>query len=226
MRFEHTPQQPSSDPRDFGRRLEHWIESGVWPEGGLLPTRDELTRIFGSAELEYTREVIDGLHRRGILIIRPEDGRLVIGVKGGALNSSTLETTEGNPGPDYERWRLVNEARKALLTQAARLAATRASDDIVMELRHLLEHPEIGESVETAATGGEDAFEREVVVAAGNDLMVRIYDRLMILEATTRVNEGIEAARTENLTRARREVLTAIAARQPTAAALLADRIL
>ncbi|MEZ2372892.1 FadR/GntR family transcriptional regulator [Arthrobacter sp. RCC_34] len=232
MRSEHTPQKPLPVPDDFGTKLEHWIDSGVWPEGGLLPTRDELAMIFGASDLDHAHEVLDGLHRRGILTTRPEDGRVVIGVKGGAQDSSTLAASQGTPGPDGDRWHLVSETRRALLTQAARLAATRASTDRLARLSGLLtggaertdDAEDTGLRGEHRGAGRED-FEREVIVASGNDLMLRIYDRLMILEAMTQTAETATTIDSARIQFARRELLRAITTRQPKAAALLADRI-
>lgn len=195
----------------------------MWPEGGPLPTRDELAHIFGTKELEHAHEVIDGLHDRGILATRPEDGRLVIGAKGGVQKGSPLPATHGLPGPDHERWRIVNETRKALLSQGARMAATRASVESLAKLCSLLPVDISGPAREADDAGG--GFEREVVAASGNDLMLRIYDRLVILELTTRVKETPRENGDARLAFARRELLTAITARQPQAAALLADRI-
>lgn len=236
MRFEHTPQKPLPVPDDFGTKLEHWIDSGVWPEGGLLPTHEELAMIFGASELEHAHEVLEGLHRRGILTTRPEDGRMVIGVKGNEQNSSTLAATQGRPGPDDDRWHLVSETRRALLTQAARLAATRASSECLVRMSRLLtdEAERTGDDAaetEEADLPGEhlgsvrEDFEREVIVASGNDLMLRIYDRLMILEAMTRAAEATPPIGSTRIQFARRELLRAITAHQPKAAALLADRI-
>lgn len=221
MRSEHTPQQPFSVQHDFGTRLEHWIDSGVWPEGGLLPTREELALIFGRTELDHAHEVLDGLHRRGILAVRPEDGRMVVSVRGNHQDASTLEATDGRPGPDNERWRLVHEARKAILVQGARLAATRASAHSLATLGGMLP----ADGSDAAPTGTGDAFEREVIVASGNALMLRIYDRLVILEMMTRTRVPEDRTGPDRLAFARRELLTAIAAHQPQAAALLADRI-
>ncbi len=233
MRSEHTPQKPLTVPDDFGTKLEHWIDSGVWPEGGLLPTHEELTAIFGASELEHAHEVLDGLHRRGILTTRPEDGRVIIGVKGSAQNSSTLAATQGRPRPDDDRWHLVSETRRALLTQAARLAATRASAESLVRMNRLLTDEAErtgGDAEETDLPGAHlgavrEDFEREVIVASGNDLMLRIYDRLMILEAMTRTAEATPPIGSARIQFARRELLRAITARQPKAAALLADRI-
>ena len=198
MRSEHTPQKPLPVPDDFGTKLEHWIDSGVWPEGGLLPTREELAMIFGASELEHAHEVLEGLHRRGILTTRPEDGRVVIGVKGSSQNSSTLTATQGTPGRDDDRWHLVSETRRALLTQAARLAATRASAESLVRMNRLLTDEAErtgGGAVETNLPGAHlgaarEDFEREVIVASGNDLMLRISAPLMILEAMTRAAEA------------------------------------
>lgn len=219
MRSEHTPQQTRPVSNDFGKKLEHWIDSGVWPEGGLLPTWDELALIFGASDLEHAHEVLDGLHRRGILTTRPADGRLVIGVKGGAQDSSTLAATQGSPGPDGDRWELVSETRRALLTQAARLAATRASAEELARLDALL-----AADVEPSGASGED-FEREVIVSSGNALMLRIYDRLSLLEDMTRTAGDEPVVDVPRVQFARGELLRAIVAHQPTAAALLADRI-
>lgn len=239
MRAEHTPQKLLPVPDDFGTKLEHWIDSGVWPEGGLLPTHDELAMIFGACELDHAHEVLEGLHRRGILTTRPEDGRMVIGVKGSEQDSSTLAATRGEPGPDGERRQLVSETRRALLTQAARLAATRASSESLVRLGSLLigETERTGDDAEEADDAEErvlpdehggaarEDFEREVIVASGNDLMLRIYDRLMILEAMTQTAETAPAIDSARIQFARRELLRAITAHQPKAAALLADRI-
>lgn len=227
---------PASVRNDFGRKLEHWIDSGVWPAGGLLPTREELTAIFGAAELEHAHEVLDGLHRRGILTTRPDDGRMVIGVRGSAQDSSTLAATQGETEPDEERWQLVSETRRALVTQAARLAATRATDESLAKLSSLLPcetggDGDDGASLSEAATredgpgSKEGDFEREVVVASGNDLMLRIYDRLMVVEAASQGGEPLPVTAAGRIQFARRELLRAIAAHQPKAAALLADRI-
>lgn len=194
-----------------------------------MPTQDELSRIFGAAELEHVHEVLDGLRRRGILTVRPEDGRLLVAVEGYGANSSTLPSPGPEGEPDEDRWKLISETRRALLAQGARLAAMRASGQSLEKLEHALRSKVAQRSagpVEVLESDGD--FEREVIIASGNDLMLRVYDRLVILEGLTHSEASVQDARTEDesIAFARRELLTAIAARQTQAAALLADRVL
>ncbi|MFJ3957474.1 FadR/GntR family transcriptional regulator [Arthrobacter sp. NPDC090010] len=218
MRSDHITQRPALYPPDFARRLEHWIDSGVWPSGTPLPTKDELIRIFGASEIDDVHEIIEGLRLRGILTIRPEDGRLVI-----ALQGSGPGYTAGDLGNEQGRSALIVEARRALLSQGARLAASRATPEDMSKLIEALH--EDTDSRGPVSLSGPGAFEREVILASGNDFMLRVYERLFILENLS-LGHDDDGRSQDDPAFARRELLTAIAARQADAAARLADQLL
>jgi GntR family transcriptional repressor for pyruvate dehydrogenase complex len=116
------------------RSLIDGIRAGVAPVGELLPRDTELARHFGVSRL-VVRDALDRLRRAGLIDVRSGPG-------GGAVVRSLsiptgLLTSLDQPGADQIRSLL--EARRAIETATAPLAATRADRTELADLAELVE---------------------------------------------------------------------------------------
>ncbi|QCQ93501.1 FadR/GntR family transcriptional regulator [Rhodococcus sp. SGAir0479] len=147
--------------------LRQRIETGSWAVGQRLPSEAELAAELGVGR-SSVREAVRLLARDGLLDVRHGVGTFV------------AEPPDG-PGFDQllRRARVLEvlEVRRALETEAARLAADRADREGVAALRR-----QVAER-HARQVGGADAFvtadldfHRSVVVLAGNAVLTALFD--------------------------------------------------
>lgn len=174
---EHTF-EPVATPRIadvIAERLARAIRDGVLAPGDRLPTEQELAREFGVGRTSV-REGLQKLRAYGLVETRKGLGAFV-----------TTPSTE-DPLADFARWTARNpaaiekllEARIALETVAAGLAAVRASeaDREKLEARHR-EHKDATEAHDVARmVSTDEAFHECVFTAAGNEIVSRLYELL------------------------------------------------
>lgn len=174
---EHTF-EPVATPRIadiIADRLARAIREGVLEPGDRLPTEQQLAREFGVGRTSV-REGLQKLRAHGLVESRKGLGAFV-----------TVPSTE-DPLADFARWAARDpagiekllEARVALETVAAGLAATRASeqDTAFLEERHraheaATEARDVGQMVRT-----DEAFHEQIFQAAGNQVVSRLYELL------------------------------------------------
>ncbi|WP_186372463.1 GntR family transcriptional regulator [Arthrobacter woluwensis] len=220
MNVDHTTPPAVASPHSFAQRLEHWISSGVWPAGSTLPSVHELGRIFSDQDMAGIQEVLDGLLAQGVLLLDAETGRLTARAPASARDSggghSDLDRTFGSAA---DRVQALGEARNALLCQCVRRLAAHATLEDLDHLDFALGRAVTNPSAESLAT-----FDRELVLRAGNGLMLRIYDRLMSLGTTGKKAQPCPSLDDQML--ARTELLTAICAQESDAATRFAESLL
>ena len=174
---EHTF-EPVATPRIadvIAERLARAIRDGVLEPGDRLPTEQELAREFGVGRTSV-REGLQKLRAYGLIETRKGLGGFV-----------TVPNSE-DPLADFARWTARDpaaiekllEARVALETVAAGLAAVRASEESRQELeaRHR-EHTEATVAHDVARmVRTDEAFHACVFTAADNQIISRLYDLL------------------------------------------------
>lgn len=220
MNVDHTTPPAVASSHSFAQRLEHWISSGAWPAGTTLPSLSELGRIFKDQDLANIQEVLDGLLAQDVLLLDAESGRL----------SARTPATAVEAGDDYtdldrrfssaaDRAQALGEARNALLCQCVRRLAAHATLEDLEHLDFALGRAVTNPSEESLAT-----FDRELVLRAGNGLMLRIYDRLMSLGTAEERAQPCPSLDDQVL--ARTELLTAVCAQESDAATRFAESLL
>ncbi len=216
---DHTTSSAGSPSHSFAQRLELWISSGVWPNGTTLPSLDELGRIFRDQNLLGIQEVLNGFLSRGVLLLDSGTGRLQARGPFSARGENAEYADLGRPFDNAEdRVHALREACNALLCQSVRRLAAHATHDDLDHLEFALARAVNDQSAENLA-----AFDRELVLRAGNGLMLRIYDRLISLgmaESSATLYDSPDA------TLARTEILTAITAQEHAAAVRFTEGLL
>ena len=174
---EHTF-EPVATPRIadvIAERLARAIREGVLEPGARLPTEQELAREFGVGRTSV-REGLQKLRAYGLIETRKGLGAFV-----------TTPNSE-DPLADFARWTARDpaaiekllEARVALETVAAGLAALRASEPgrEEIEARHR-EHQRATEAHDVARmVSTDEAFHGCVFAAAENQIISRLYELL------------------------------------------------
>lgn len=153
-------------------RLRKQITSGAWPVGTRIPPEPELTELIGVGR-NTVREAVQSLVHAGMLERRQGSGTYVI-------SDSELGTAMGRQIAGAHQ-RDVLEVRRCLEVEAARLAAQRRSDAQLAELTEL--HDQRAAAYATGdldtATEADLAFHRRIAEAAGNPVLLAIYETLL-----------------------------------------------
>jgi len=149
-------------------QLRARIASGDWAVGTRIPSEHELTEVLGTSR-NTVREAVRGLVHAGLLHPRPGDGTYVTA-------TSELEVAFGRRA-GVERAGHVLEVREALEIHAARLAAARADDVAIAALGARLDERDAQDDVD-AFREADLRFHRDVVAAAGNPLLLELYEGL------------------------------------------------
>lgn len=109
---------------DLGRA----VVAGEIPPGGSLPTEQELAVDFGVSKT-VIREAMKGLAAKGLVLVRPKIGTRVLPRESWQVLDPDVLAWQLDAPPDGLLLRDLEEFRLAVEPVAARLAATRASDD-------------------------------------------------------------------------------------------------
>lgn len=153
-------------------RLRKQITSGAWPVGTRIPPEPELTELIGVGR-NTVREAVQSLVHAGMLERRQGSGTYVI-------SDSELGTAMGRQIAGAHQ-RDVLEVRRCLEVEAARLAAQRRSDAQLASLTELHDRRAAAYAsgdLDTA-TEADLAFHRGIAEAAGNPVLLAIYETLL-----------------------------------------------
>lgn len=195
--------------------MQRQLTSGIWSVGDRIPGEYDL-----SARMQVSRpavrEAIRALSHIGVLEVRRGDG--------------TYVRSAVDPRPLLQRveratLRDVFELQQAYDVQAARLAARRRTVDDLVNLRALLEDRDAAR--DPGEFGEADAhFHRGVTEASHNALLVEAFRYFQ-----GRLRESLSAVRLDRELpdagpAAHREVVEAIAARDPDAAGRAAEAVI
>lgn len=198
-------------------RLMERIASGEIAPGQQLPSERELMDTFGVGR-PAIREALQSLERSGIITIThgerarvsvPSARTLVAQIAGGAehllrMQPSSLEH--------------LKEARVFLESGLARLAAERATEAGVMELRARIEQQRRARARPREFLDCDMAFHRQIAAMTGNPIFPAVIEGMFGWLAAY-YRSLVRAPGAESLTLAEHErIVAAIAARDPAAA--------
>ncbi|HHW19442.1 MAG TPA: FadR family transcriptional regulator [Firmicutes bacterium] len=124
--------RPSKITETIAGKIRSLIQEGVLKPGDKLPTERELCEAFGVGR-SSVREALQSLEHLGLIETKPGIGRFLNKDATMLLNSLTW-------GQMLERASMFElmEARKILEVTTAKLAAERATDDVISELEWLV----------------------------------------------------------------------------------------
>jgi GntR family transcriptional repressor for pyruvate dehydrogenase complex len=157
----------------IAERLESAIKDGTLAPGDRLPTEAELARDFKVGRTSV-REGLQKLRAHGLIESRKGLGAFVIEPPAADPLAELARWTADDPGGIEQ----LVEARVALETLAAALAAVRASDAEIDALEHInAEHAAATGPVELAAT--DQAFHAAIMAASRNRFVGGAYAALL-----------------------------------------------
>jgi GntR family transcriptional repressor for pyruvate dehydrogenase complex len=148
------------------QQIKELISSGVLRPGDRLPAERALAERFRIGR-GHIREAIKKLEFYGILKTLPQSGTIVTSLGAKALEG-LLTNVLNLEKEDFES---LMETRALLEIQAARLAATRASEAEIVDLERT--HEEFRRQVQTGSTGlqADQMFHLKVAECARNSVL-------------------------------------------------------
>lgn len=171
------------------------IQSEQLAAGSRLPSERELSEQFGVSRT-VIREAVRSLAAKGVLEVRSGSGVHVTPVAASSVSEQMALFLRGRGALDYAK---INEVRIALEVRTAQIAAARATDDDIAELREHCVRMAAIDDVEVASA--EDVeFHRAIARATHNELFTVMLDSigdilLEIRRATLglpgRIQEGV-----------------------------------
>jgi GntR family transcriptional regulator, transcriptional repressor for pyruvate dehydrogenase complex len=165
------PERSSVAERIFGSLVED-VLSGRYEPGEKLPTQRKLAAEL-AANMAPVREAVKRLEQLGLLEVRQGDAMRVTDWRASGGLDVIAHVLFAAGGLDRGTLRHLMEARRLMLSESARLAAARRSDDQARRLLALAER--IAETFDPAAAQGVDfAFFAELVEAAGNVVLMLV----------------------------------------------------
>src|SRR5688572_4613225 len=196
-------------------RLGQAIVAGRYAAGAKLPTEDDLARKLGVSRPSL-REGLKALARKGLIESRTRRGTIALGrERWDVLDSDVLRWTAASP-PDHAFLLGLIELRAIMEPAAARLAASRATPEQILEIERAYQGMVDSLPQDIEGCHQHDlAFHRAIFAACGNAILQRIYDAisallLTLFRASTQARESYENSLAEH-----GAVAMAIRRRQP-----------
>jgi GntR family transcriptional repressor for pyruvate dehydrogenase complex len=195
----------------IAEQLTQAVRRGGLRPGDRLPTEHELAQQLGVGRTSV-REALQRLQTLGLIDVRKGSGAYV------------AEPRSTDPLSDFTSWikgggaavESFAELRLGLEGFASALAALRATDEDIAALeRHHLAHAAADDDDITALITTDESFHEAVIQASANSALERIYG-LLIVELTDfrRRTLSLPWARERSI-RGHRDVVDAVAARDP-----------
>jgi GntR family transcriptional repressor for pyruvate dehydrogenase complex len=141
--------------------------------GDRLPSERELGEQFGVSRT-VVREAVRALVTKGVIDVRSGSGLRVAAVDANAVSESMTLFLRGGT-LDFEK---VHEVRTVLEVHLAGLAAERATDDDVAQLREIHERMQREVSDVEAAARDDLEFHRAIARATHNELFLLLMDSI------------------------------------------------
>jgi GntR family transcriptional repressor for pyruvate dehydrogenase complex len=206
--FQQVPREPRLSDKVAEMMLET-ILSRKLQVGDRLPSERELGEQFNVSRT-VVREAVRALVAKGVIEVRSGSGLRVAAVDAAAVSESMSLYLRGST-LDFEK---VHEVRTLLEVHIAGLAAERATDEDVAQLRELHDRmrKESGD-VESAARDDLE-FHRTIARVTQNDLYLLLMDSIGSALIDIR-RENLGSGSTETTLRQHEAVLSRIAAHDP-----------
>src|SRR5688500_14543767 len=165
-------------------RLGEQIVAGRYAPGDKLPTEDDLARRLRVSRPSL-REGLKALARKGLIESRTRRGTIALGrERWDVLDSDVLRWTAASP-PDHAFLLSLIELRAIMEPAAARLAASRATPEQILELERAYQGMVDSLPQDVDGCHHHDlAFHRAIFAACGNAILQRIYDAISALLLT------------------------------------------
>jgi DNA-binding FadR family transcriptional regulator len=195
-------------------RLHERISSGEIPPGAHLPSERELMEAYEVGR-PAVREALQALERSGIVeIVHGERARVVVPTAEGLIEQVTggaRHLLRSQP----DTLEHLKDARVFLEVGIARLAATKATDVDIAQLRSRLAEHRASLANLDDFLAKDMAFHREIARISGNPILPAIVEAVFAW-ASEYYRSIVRAPGAENLTLAEHErIIDAIAARDP-----------
>ena len=164
------PIRPTRASSDVIAQIRRAILSGQYRPGDRLPTEREMAQQFGVSRVTV-RDALRALEANGLV-------RVKVGGQGGpyvsepdiSLLSDSIGTHLHLRGTTFEE---LAEARQALETTAAQLAARRATEDDLVALKAAIQGPMRPPASDAAASSLD--FHTALVIAAHNQALLAMF---------------------------------------------------
>ena len=209
--FAQLRREPTLAERVGESILKRIVEGELKP-GDKLPSERELGEQFGVSRT-VVREAVRGLTGRGVVAVRAGSGLRVAAIDPAAVSESLALLLRSTYEFDY---RYVHEVRVMLEVETAGLAATRADDADIEDLRRAAEAMEHARSVEQTALCDLD-FHRAIARATRNPLHLVLHDAIGEALIAVRRENHARGGR-DNAVEAHRQIVAGIAAHDRPAA--------
>jgi GntR family transcriptional repressor for pyruvate dehydrogenase complex len=209
------PIRPKKISEEIVSQIKQLISKGELKPGDRIPSERELATMLGVSR-PSVREAIMVLEAMGFLDSRQGGGTFVKALTEGSIMNPLAKLVEQR---DPELLRSLAEVRMGLESWSAYLAAKRANDEDLADLRRLY-----AIMVKQAAKGGWDSevdaeFHYAITAASHNSLQMHVLDSIHSLFNTTIQVALMEFYRQEGhvqkLLNHHRGIMEAIAARNP-----------
>lgn len=211
--FKHVVREPRLSDKVADRMLETILSERL-KVGDRLPSERELGEQFGVSRT-VVREAVRALVAKGVIDVRSGSGLRVVAVDAATVSASLALYLRGRE-IDFDR---IHEVRSLLELHMAGLAAERATDDDVKQLRDA--HEKMVRDIEDVDSAAVDdlEFHRRIALATDNVLFLVLMDSVgSVLIEIRRANLGSGSS---PMTIAQHEaILEAIADRDPQRARL------
>jgi len=146
------------------------ILRGELEPGDPLPAEEALS-VDHSVSRTVLREAVRVLAAKGLVQARPKTGtRVRPRAEWNVLDPDVL-AWRVEAGPDGALYEQVTEMRFGIEPQAARLSATRATDEEIAGIREAFETMESGVKDQAVYLGGDLLFHEQILMASHNELV-------------------------------------------------------
>lgn len=198
--------------------LEREILSGERGEGTRLPGEDELGEIFGVSRT-VVREGLSRLRERGLLETINGRGTFVRQPDADYVSATLLRQLQMQRASDSFTVDHLYEARIAIESITARLAATRATPDDIALLNKRLDEMRAGRDNQAAYTKADAGFHVQLASAANNPLLSTWLEPLVKVIIDGMFVSSVREIAVENGIRGHSEILAFIEAHDADGAA-------
>jgi GntR family transcriptional repressor for pyruvate dehydrogenase complex len=206
--------QPLSRPRLYEQVAEQitgWIDENGLKSGDRLPPERELATRLGVSRATVSQALV-ALEVIGVVAVRHGDG---------AVLTETRASTKIIDAIRAHATRLpeIIEARDALESKLAALAAQRRSNDDMANIDAALDEMERDIDAGGRGVEGDERFHAAVTAAAHSSLLSRMMAEISDLILETRIESLSQPGRPRDSLKAHRKIADAIRAQNPKGAA-------
>ncbi|MBB5703743.1 DNA-binding FadR family transcriptional regulator [Ochrobactrum daejeonense] len=192
------------------------IMSGRWAVGDQLPNEAALSAKLGVSR-GTVREAVRALVAQGMLETRQGSGTYV---------RSTSDASRSLDRIRHSSLRDRFETRALLETEAARLAALRATPETIAQLEKMLAQRSNRDQLDRSVFVARDfAFHEAIVAASGNSALIEVYN-LFSASIRDSIEATLDGELPEPSDEAHRQIVEAIAAGDPDEASATVRRFM